>query len=158
MNKNDMRAEILLVLARISLTIVIFLCLRSGLNIWAHSGGEDRFLSMLHAGAGAEPSFGWAIMHARLHFGREAILLCGAILGVTSILFSSALNRTPHTWFLMLVLLVAATGGHWIAGLTTGADTLPSAKAMQNHVGNTVCALLVLVFSAKDFFSDKRVS
>ena len=151
-----MRAEILLVLARISLTIVIFLCLRSGLNIWAHSGGEDRFLSMLLAGGDDEPSFSWAVRHARLHFGREALLLAGVILGVACILFSPTENRTPHSWFLMLVLLTAATGGHWIAGLATGADTLPSPLAMQNHIGNTFFSLLVLVLSAKEFFSDKR--
>jgi len=151
-----MKNTTLILLARLSLLIVILLCLRSGLNIWAHSGGEDRFVSMLRTAAGSEAGSSWAILHAQLHFGREAILLVGTIMCAAIILFSPAEARTPRSWTIMAVLLLAATGGHWISGVSNGAELLPSATAAQNHIGNTVFSVLALILSAKDFFGHNQ--
>ena len=150
------KSTTLLTLARLCLLVAICLTLRSAWNIWGHAGGEDRLMGMLLVATPPAIDNSWAVLHSRLHFGREAILLFATMIAAAMILFAPARLRTPHLWMLMLVLLVAATGGHWLSALTTGADPMPSPPAAQNHLGNTVFSLLALLLSAKEFFSPTR--
>ena len=143
----------MLLVGRLCLAVAIFLTLRSAWNIWGHSGGEDRLIGMLLIEAAPDIDNSWAVLHARLHFGREALLLLGAFAAAAIIMFSPARLRTPHGWLVMFVLLTAATGGHWLAAIATGADPIPSARAAQNHIGNSLFSVLALLFSAKDFFT-----
>ena len=143
-------------IARACFIVAALLSVRSAVNIWGHAGGADNFLTGLIAAVGAENADGFTVSHARLHFGREALLAFGAVIGSALILFSPASARNGFSWAVLAVLLAAQTGGHWRSALHTGADPTPSATALQNHVGNAAFAALTLAFSAAPFFARRR--
>ncbi|MDG2316153.1 MAG: hypothetical protein P8M36_04470 [Gammaproteobacteria bacterium] len=130
--------------ARILVIFGFIAGLRSVYFTWSHIG-SDLFL--------LTPESPLALTHSWHHFFRELFGDFGAMIGVLILLWLPSSNRSPKTWWVMLVLLLGFYAPFWVGAPFMIELAAPNIDAEIQHVIMALPPLVAVFLVRKDFYS-----
>lgn len=104
------------------------------------------------------PEFDGGPHHSWYHALREAFGDIGTILVVLLVMFAGPSMRTPATWWICLILLLAYYLPFWAGMPFMDELAAPDLGAELNHISQAVLTLAGIVYGRKAFYSNTSVT